>query len=172
MLSIRQAIRILRAVAEAIRQRDFPTLVAAIEEIANAIGLDAELAELKATYEALRSGDYGKMFEALSNLIDMVSAHLNHPRLIASAVGTDAEPGWAAARLDAEADHWVKHVGHRGNIRGEIEDTPQTAAGINVGVIMLIFEAILAAVKWWRDREQFDKNQAAREPDTGDVSER
>lgn len=153
MLSIRQAIRIMRAVATAIREQNLEALASAIEDIAEAVGLDKELAELRAVYEAFKSGDYAKMVDALSSLLDLISQHLGQPRPFGTSFGgVDQSPEFIASKLDSEANHWMKHSGVAGSLIADPPETAATAKGVSPAVVLMILEAILTAVRWWRDR--------------------
>lgn len=150
-LSIRDAIRIARAVANAIRSQDFESLKNLLLELAVGAGLTEEVIAVQELIVAFQSKDLVQIIDKLGILLNVISGHLQQPKLH-FAIPPDAES--AAAFVDQQADHLMMHVGHRGATSSPLaENLPGAARAVNPATILLIIEAIITAIKWWRDRQ-------------------
>lgn len=150
-------IRMLRAVATAIRTRDLPALDKYVHQLAELVGLDKELAELHSFREAIQSRELKRILDALTSVLSLFSTHLNSTPLIGSMFGdVDNIP----TQLESEAAHLEIHCGLSAGAVAAEGDAPKVrgaepaglAMAVSPSTILLIVQAVSAAVRWWRDR--------------------
>jgi hypothetical protein len=149
MLSIFQAIKLMRQLASAIRSRDAGQVFALVRQLFEAVGLSDEYAEIKSVYDAFESGDWGRIIVAMQELLSFLQRYFNSTHLTTFAAGTNVTPELAADHLDAEADHWSAHCHPQSKVSAQVAETPEAMSAISVQTILKIVELVLSVFRLW-----------------------